>query len=282
LQNEEPQRPATARPSLLSPGPTQGETLNILSELDGKTGHAAQSGKGARPGRKGLVAGTVLALVAMGGTAALVLHDVGTVSQLASVSQGLARGAAEPGPADGVPAQDAAPSGGDQVATAGAPSVTGPEVDKPERAGAEPAATNAAMVAAPAAPAAALAAALAASPADKPSTAATIIDTPQAVGEPAPVRKAVAKVRKSAPARERRTRLAKAKSAEQKVAKVKTHKKPAPPAQKNQAAPDSDVELLAALVAHTKPQPATRAAPCPPADDKAAGAGAACGAGHKQ
>jgi hypothetical protein len=277
LQNEEPQRPATARPSLLSAGPGQGETLNILSELDGKTGQAPRSGSAVRPGRKGLVAGTVLALVAMGGTAALVLGDVNTTAQVAQVSQvapGLERGAVETGLAGGAPALGAAPSGGDRVAPAGL------EADQPQRAGEGAGASGAANAALVAAPAVALAAALAAPAVDKPSTAATIIDTPQAVAEPAPVRKAVAKTRKAAPAKERRTRVAKAKTSEQKVAKVKTHRKPAAAPRQPQATPDSDVDLLAALVAHTRPQQGARVAPCPPADDKTAAV--SCNAGHKQ
>ncbi|MRV74335.1 hypothetical protein GJ700_21750 [Duganella sp. FT92W] len=231
MQNKEPQRPATARPSLLSAGSGAGETPSILSELDGVSGKGAPPGPAPR-GRKGVVVATVLALAALGSTAALVMRDVNSVAQVAMATQGEAM---------------------------------------PE------------------------AAALAAPSPDKTPAAATIVDTAPAHAEPAVVRQAVVKERKAAPAKERHARAAKAKgrAAADKGGKTlkaqKAQKKPVqtrqvqqakPPRQPGHAKPDNDVELLAALVAHTRPRQGSSAAPCQPADDKSSAT--ACGAGQKR
>jgi len=283
LQNEEPQRPATARPSLLSAGAGAGETPGILSELDGVSSHGAPPGPAGR-GRKGVVVATVLALAALGSTAALVMRDVNSVAQVAMATQGEAmpEAAADGG---GHRVAVAAPQGLDNAAavadTATAPAITSVPAS---------AADSAVAPDGNAAPAVALAAALAAPSPDKTPAAATIVDTVSAHAEPAVVRPAVVKERKAAPARERHARAAKARSQADKGGKThKAQKKPVqtrqvqqakPPRQPSQAKPDNDVELLAALVAHTRPRQGTSAAPCQPDDDKSSAT--ACGAGQKR
>lgn len=297
MQNEEPQRPATARPSLLSAGSGAGETASILSELDGVAGKGAPPGPAGR-GRKGVVVATVLALAALGSTAALVMRDVNSVAQVTMATQGEAMPEA------------AADGGGHRVAVgepqvADSPAVAADAAAAPAITSVPASATDSAIApdgnAAPAAaagvavPAVALAAALAAPSPDKTPAAATIVDTAPAHAEPAVVRPAVVKERKAAPAKERHARAAKAKgrAAADKGGKTlkaqKAQKKPVqtrqvqqakPPRQPSHAKPDNDVELLAALVAHTRPRQGSSAAPCQPGDDKSSVT--ACGAGQKR
>ncbi|GAB2844743.1 hypothetical protein GCM10027277_10820 [Pseudoduganella ginsengisoli] len=280
MQNDEPQRPAPARPSLLAAGPEASETKSILSELDSAGGRASAPRVRTRPGRKGLVAGAVLVLAAMGGTAALVMGDVNSTAQLAGVAKGV-EGDAAP---DSHAAQVAVVSGGDENAAAYVRQLAAPAAGQPQAAEAAPStpAEPPLAAAAVAAPAVALASALAAPSQDKPSTAATIVDAEPAAADtkPAakPVHKAVARERKAVPAKvkERHARIAKAKAPAEKIAKEKPHKKALQPLP---ASSDNDVELLAALVAHTRPQQAARTAPCAQGDDKASGG---CSGGQKR
>lgn len=337
MQNDEPQRPPVGRPSLLSAGPAQEESNSILSELDGTGRKAGPAGAPARRARKGLVAGTVFALAAVGGVVALVVQDVNSITQVPPMAAAQQAAAPLAGLAqDAVPAPIAepadAPSGGsaaaviqDTPAVVAAAQVAGSVVDSGGAAAGSaavlqapgpvalsgispatsPAASQATSPAAAslatspatlpaaaagavvAAPALALASALAAPSPDKASSAATIVDTAPAPAEQKAVRKvsqksvqkSAGKARKAAAAKEkeRAVRLAKARGAA--VAKEKTPRKTTQP---KPAAHDNDVELLAALVAHTRPQqPARAALPCPKGDDKDGAGGTTCGMAQK-
>lgn len=274
LQNDELQRPAHARPSLLSASPEQGETTSILSELDTARGKTPPAGSRARRPRKGLMAGTVLVLAAMGGTAVLAMRDISSSTQLAQVAQS---GQA----VDQATAPAPVVAGSDQHAAAYVKQLGAAEQ------AAAPSPSGAAEASLPAeaavAGAAVLTAALAAPPVEKAAdTAATIIDAPAPVPvsapvvkpAPAPVHKAVVKERKAASAKrkERHTRVAKASVPVKKAVKEKA------PGSPPQAAPDNDAELLAALVAHTRPP---QASSCSQSGGKSAGS-AACGGAPKR
>jgi hypothetical protein len=289
LQKQEPQRPATARPSLLSPASGPGETRNILGDLDGAGGKPSPAAAPARRGRKGLMAGTVLALAALGGTAALVVLDANNVQQVAQVAtvargQGAEAGGPQKAEFPGAVAVNEAGEAAQLVdlppaAPDAGPAAAGDTAPAPVNGQAAAQALAPATTTAAAAPAVALATALAVP--DQASPAAAIVDAAPAPAPPKAVHKVAARERKAAPARAkerqaRHMRVAKAKAPERKLAKEKTHRKPLQP---KQASPDNDVELLAALVAHTRPQAAAqkgRAAPC--GKDSLAD-NAACGAG---
>ncbi|WP_157201047.1 hypothetical protein [Massilia sp. Root351] len=277
MQHDEPRRPGAARPSLLSAEPqAEAARTNILGNLESgkkKPAPAAAPASGARPsgmGKGTLWGGAALAVALLGGGAAWLAAEPGSAT-----SQALADHAppAQPAPA---PAAVAVADGAADTAAAAtdgaAAPAAGASIGAPGAALAAAAATGAALAAGGTAPSAAaapgnsadLVAALAAP--SKPSSAAAIQEEKpekqqslrEMLNAPSP-----AKAKSPEPRLARNDgKRAKAekpgrnpdKAGAKTVAKTAPRStKAAPPAKAKQApAPDSDVALLAALVAHTQ------------------------------
>jgi hypothetical protein len=293
LQHDEPRRPGAARPSLLSAEPQAEAATNILGNLEGGTKSAPAAARVAGPKPAGMVWGGVALVVALLGGGAVwlgaesdseaghgsapILADDAQPAPTAAPRPATAASAAAPAlAADAFAAPAAADTGaapavpaGDAAAAPAAQAVA----TAPGSTGAGPAPGNSAdLVAALAAP-------------SKASTAATIQEEAPAqrqslremlnapsdtkAAPPAPKvaghdGKANAKAGKPARVADKSNKAAKtAKTAKadktDKAARTARAGKPAAPAKTQPApAPDSDVALLAALVAHTHASTAAR------------------------
>ncbi|QBE65953.1 hypothetical protein [Pseudoduganella lutea] len=245
MQESDEQR-RTGRPSLLSEGPPPGDDQGILNKLDGRAGPATGARAPRKAGRRtGVIAGLV-AVAALGGSALVWsgMEDSGAATHVAAVPVTAS-----------APALAAAP--------APAPAVA-PEVPEPAPAQEVSAATildNVPDAAAPIAAAAAVAgtAALVADSksAPKPPVAAGEKDELAAFLDKADADKArhapqKAAVKKKADAT-KVARKDKAPARDKKTAVAAASKKK--PAAKPEPKVDSDVALLAALLAHSKASP---------------------------
>lgn len=252
MQHDEPRRPGAARPSLLSSAP-QAETnsKSILNDLDGgkKPPPAAASRAPAAPrGRKGVLWGGALLGLALLASAAVWMMDV----QQEELNLALAT-TAEP-----APAAAHAPAAAPEPMSPAAPAAEA--VPVPETAPGNSADIAAALDA----PSKAHAAANIedATPAQREQSLREMLNAPVASAPVAKLAKAsdspaVKAQAKAPPARATAQAEAKQKSAAPKLAKATATAKPKDkPVKQAAPAPDSDVALLAALVAHTH---ATRA-----------------------
>lgn len=262
MQHDEPRRPGAARPSLLSAEPAQAEAArtNILGNLEGgkKPVPVAASASQAKPAGKGMLWGGAALMVALlGGGAAWLASEPGSGTDQA-LAEAVPPATALP-PAPAAPQAPAAPGSAEPPAAAGSALA----------AAGVAAAGSAAAATAAAAPgnSADLVAALAAP--SKPSAAATIQDDGAAQQQslrdmlnappPAKATPSAPKLAKhdgkahSRPDKAEKPARTADKSSSRSAARTAARSgKAAPPAKAQPApAPDSDVALLAALVAHT-------------------------------
>ena len=280
MQHDEPRRPGAARPSLLSAEPqAEAAGTNILGNLEGgkkKPVPVAAPASGAKPGGMGkgaLWGGAALAVALLGGGAAWLAAEPGSAT-----GQALAEVAPAPQPAPAAPAAALAVDGTANTAAATAATdgaatpAAAAQADVSGASLAAATATGAALVAGATAPHAAaapgnsadLAAALAAP--SKSGSAAAIQDEKPAkqqslremLNAPSPAHAKAPAPKLARNEGKPRAKAEKASRSTEKAGRTVARSAPrsskaAPPAKAKQApAPDSDVALLAALVAHTQ------------------------------